>query len=49
MTSYKFDKNWTLQFNIYNITNELYYATYYQGHAVPAPSRYASLALRGRW
>jgi catecholate siderophore receptor len=49
MSSFKFDKNWTLQVNIYNITNELYYGSYYQGHAVPAPSRYASLSLRGRW
>ncbi len=49
MTSYKIDKNWTLQLNIYNITNELYYATYYAGHAVPAPTRSAALSLRVRW
>jgi catecholate siderophore receptor len=49
MAAYKIDKNWTLQFNIYNITNELYYSQYYQGHAVPAPSRYATASLRVRW
>ena len=49
MTSYKLDKNWTLQLNLYNITNELYYASYYQGHAVPAPTRSGSLSLRVRW
>jgi catecholate siderophore receptor len=49
MTSYKIDKNWTLQFNIYNITNAFYFAQYYQGQAVPGPSRYASLSLRVHW
>ena len=49
MAAYKIDKNWTMQFNIYNITNELYYAQYYAGQAVPGPSRYASLTLRGHW
>lgn len=49
MTAYKIDKNWTLQLNVYNITNELYYSQYYAGHAVPAPSRYATASLRVRW
>jgi len=49
MTSYKVAKNHTLQFNIYNLTNELYYAQYYSGHAVPAAGRYASLSWRARW
>ena len=46
MTSYKVTKNSTLQLNIYNITNELYFAQYYQGHAVPASGRWASLSYR---
>ena len=36
MTSYKIGPKTLLQLNIYNITDELYYAQYYQGHAVPA-------------
>ena len=46
MTSYKLNKNSTIQFNVYNITNEYYYAQFYQGHAVPAPGRSASLSWR---
>jgi catecholate siderophore receptor len=49
MTSYKVHKNHTIQLNIYNLTNELYYAQYYGGHAVPAPGRYASLTWRAKW
>ena len=49
MTSYKLTPKTLLQLNIYNITDELYYAQYYQGHAVPAPGRSASLSLRMRW
>ena len=49
MTSYKLGPKTLLQLNIYNITDELYYAQYYQGHAVPAPGRSASLSLRMRW
>jgi len=46
MTSYKVAKNATLQLNIYNLTDELYFAQYYQGHAVPASGRWASLSYR---
>lgn len=46
MASYKFNKNSTLQLNIYNITNAYYFSQYYQGHAVPASGRWASLSLR---
>ena len=35
--------------NVYNIGNALYYAQYYQGHAVPASGRSASLSYRVRW
>jgi catecholate siderophore receptor len=49
MTSYKIDKYNTIQLNVYNITDELYYAQYYQGHAVPAPGRSASLSWRVRF
>jgi catecholate siderophore receptor len=49
MTSYKVDKNNTIQLNIYNIGDEQYYAQYYQGHAVPASGRWASLSWRVRF
>lgn len=49
MTSYKINSKMTLQLNIYNLTDEYYYAQYYGGHAVPAAGRYASLSLRTRW
>jgi catecholate siderophore receptor len=49
MTSYKITPKMTLQLNIYNLTDEYYYAQYYSGHAVPAAGRYASLSLRTRW
>ena len=49
MTSYKITPKMLVQLNIYNLTDELYYAQYYSGHAVPAAGRYASLSLRTRW
>jgi catecholate siderophore receptor len=49
MVSYKVDNKSTIQLNIYNITDELYYGQYYQGHVVPASGRYASLSYRVRW
>ena len=49
MTSYQITPTTLVQFNIYNLTDELYYSQYYQGHAVPAPGRYASLSVRTRW
>ena len=49
MVSYKVDPKSTIQLNVYNITNVLYYAQYYAGHAVPASGRYASLSYRYRW
>jgi catecholate siderophore receptor len=49
MTSYKLTEKVTLQLNIYNLTDEFYYAQYYGGHAVPAAGRYATLSLKARW
>ena len=49
MTSYKITPKMVLQLNVYNLTDELYYAQYYGGHAVPAAGRYATLSLRTRW
>ena len=49
MASYKLTPKATLQLNIYNLTDEFYYAQYYGGHAVPAAGRYATLSLKTRW
>ncbi len=49
MVSYKVDPKSTIQLNIYNITDVLYYAQYYAGHAVPGSGRSASLSYRYRW
>jgi catecholate siderophore receptor len=49
MVAYKVDDRSTIQLNIYNITDELYYAQYYGGHAVPASGRWASLSWRVRF
>ena len=49
MAAYKVTKNSTLQLNVYNIGDELYYAQYYAGHAVPASGRYAALSYRIRF
>jgi len=49
MVAYKIDDKSSLQLNVYNITDELYYAQYYGGQAVPAPGRWASLTYRIRW
>lgn len=49
MASYKIDKKTTIQLNVYNLTDEFYYAQYYGGHAVPASGRYAALTMRTRW
>lgn len=46
MTSYKVTRDSMLQLNIYNLTDELYYAQYYAGHAVPAAGRTAMLTYR---
>ncbi|OJU29592.1 MAG: TonB-dependent receptor [Nitrobacter sp. 62-13] len=46
MTSYKVTKDSLLQLNVYNVTDELYYSQFYQGHAVPAAGRTAMLTYR---
>ena len=49
MAAYKVTKNSTLQLNVYNIGDAMYYAQYYAGHAVPASGRYAALSYRIRF
>jgi catecholate siderophore receptor len=49
MASYKVNNYASLQLNIYNITNELYYSEYYSGQGVPAPGRYAALSLKVKY
>jgi catecholate siderophore receptor len=49
MTSYKITTNIILQLNIYNLTNEYYFATVYNNWAVPGAGRSAALTVRGRW
>jgi len=49
MASYRVTKESTIQLNIYNLTDERYYAQYYGGHAVPAPGRSAILTYRYRF
>jgi catecholate siderophore receptor len=49
MAAYKITPQATLQLNLYNLTNEYYFAQVYNNWAVPAPGRYAALTLRMRW
>lgn len=49
MAAYKVTRNSTLQLNVYNIGDAMYYAQYYAGHAVPASGRYAALSYRIRF
>lgn len=49
MAAYKVTPNATLQVNIYNLTDEYYFASAYSGFVVPAPGRSASLSLKMRW
>ena len=49
MVGYKVTDKSTLQINIYNITNELYYPQYSGGNVVPASGRWAALTYRIRW
>jgi catecholate siderophore receptor len=48
MLSYKVTPKATLQFNIYNITDEFYYSQYFGNNVVPASGRWAALSLRMR-
>jgi catecholate siderophore receptor len=49
MTSYKITNNILAQLNIYNLTNEYYFAQVYNNWAVPGAGRSAALTLIGRW
>lgn len=49
MVAYRIDGRSSLQLNIYNITDELYYAQYFGNNVVPASGRWASLTYRIRW
>ena len=49
MAAYKITPKSTIQFNIYNITNEYYAASAYSNWYVPGPSRYAALTYRTSW
>ena len=49
MVAYKVTPKSTLQFNIYNLTNEFYAAAAYSNWFVPGPSRYAALTYRYSW
>ncbi len=49
MLAYKVTRNSTLQLNVYNLTDRLYYAQYSGGNVVPASGRWASLTYRYRF
>ncbi len=49
MVSYKIDDKSTIQLNIYNITNELYYSQYFGNNVVPASGRWGSVTYKVRW
>jgi catecholate siderophore receptor len=49
MAAYKVTPKSTIQFNIYNLTNEYYAASAYSNWYVPGPSRYAALTYRTSW
>ena len=49
MAAYKLTKQITLQFNIYNLTDEFYAAQAYTNWFVPGARRTAALSLRGRF
>lgn len=46
MLAYKVTPNSTLQLNVYNLTDQLYYSQYSGGNVVPASGRWASLTYR---
>ncbi|MBX9847568.1 MAG: TonB-dependent siderophore receptor [Xanthobacteraceae bacterium] len=49
MAAYKISPKATLQFNLYNVTDKLYYTSAYTNWAVPAAGRLAALTLRVRY
>lgn len=49
MAAYKINPKATLQFNLYNVTDKLYYTSAYSNWAVPAAGRLAAVTLRVRY
>ena len=49
MAAYKVTPKSTLQFNIYNLTNEFYAASGYSNWFVPGPSRTFAATYRYTW
>jgi catecholate siderophore receptor len=49
MVSYKVDDKSTLQLNVYNLTDKLYYSQYFGSNVVPASGRWAALTYKVRW
>ena len=49
MAAYKINPKATLQFNLYNVTDKLYYTSAYSNWAVPAPGRLAAVTLRVKY
>jgi catecholate siderophore receptor len=49
MLSYKVDDKSTLQLNVYNLTDKLYYSQYFGSNVVPASGRWAALTYKVRW
>jgi catecholate siderophore receptor len=47
MAAYKVTPNITMQFNVYNLMDSVYYESAYSNWAVPAQSRTFALTLRG--
>jgi catecholate siderophore receptor len=47
MAAYKLSPKVTLQFNVYNLTDKLYYESAYTNWAVPAARRTFAITLRG--
>ncbi|HWM48522.1 MAG TPA: TonB-dependent siderophore receptor [Xanthobacteraceae bacterium] len=49
MAAYKLTPKSTLQLNVYNLTDEYYFASAYTNWAVPGPSRTVALTYRIKW
>jgi catecholate siderophore receptor len=49
MIAYKVDDKSTVQLNVYNLTDTLYYSQYFGANVVPASGRWASLTYRAKW
>jgi catecholate siderophore receptor len=49
MAAYKINPKATVQFNLYNLTDKLYYTSAYSNWAVPASGRLAAMTLRVKY